>query len=116
VIIVLSLSELKDKESGGHAGAGRVKDAGGAAQRGAGVPILSDVKDKPARASALLAAGKIGGTAHPCGGSFPHGTMENPARQISRRDNRKRCAVFSGRIDRWEKAPPRRSATRPCRR
>jgi hypothetical protein len=42
VIIVLSLSELKDKEAGGHAGMGRVKDAGGAAQRGAGVPILPD--------------------------------------------------------------------------
>ena len=43
---------------------GRVKDAAGAAQRGAGVPILPDVTINR-RASALLAAGKIGGTAHP---------------------------------------------------
>ena len=43
----------------------RVKDAGGAALRGAGVPILPDVNHKPTRDSALLAAGKIGGTAPP---------------------------------------------------
>jgi hypothetical protein len=29
-------------EAGGHAEAGRLKDAAGAAQRGVGVPILSD--------------------------------------------------------------------------
>jgi hypothetical protein len=51
---------VERRESGGHAGPGRVKDAGGAAQRGAGVPILPDVNDKPARNSALLAAGKLG--------------------------------------------------------
>ena len=44
---------------------GRVKDAAGAAQRGAGEPILSSVQKRPARASAHLALEKIGGTAPP---------------------------------------------------
>jgi hypothetical protein len=40
VIIVFSFPSQKT-EGGRHAGLGRVKDAAGAAKRGAGVPILS---------------------------------------------------------------------------
>jgi hypothetical protein len=47
---------------------GRVKDAEGAAERGAEEPILSSVGDKPARFSALITLGKIGGAAHPWAG------------------------------------------------
>jgi len=39
---------------------GRVKDAEGAAERGAEEPILSSAGDKPARFSALITLGKIG--------------------------------------------------------
>jgi hypothetical protein len=55
-----------------HAGPGRIKDAGGAAKRGAGEPILSSADVKAARASALSALGKIGGTAHPWAGPARH--------------------------------------------
>ena len=43
---------------------GGSRTPGGAAQRGAGEPILSSDHDN-SRAGALLALGKIGGTAHP---------------------------------------------------
>jgi hypothetical protein len=51
-------------EAGGHAGPGWLKDAAGAAQRGAGEPVLSGVRETSAH-GARLAPGKIGGTAHP---------------------------------------------------
>jgi hypothetical protein len=49
---------------------GRVKDAEGAAERGAEEPILSSAGDKPARFSALITLGKIGGAAPPWAGSI----------------------------------------------
>ena len=71
---------LYRRRDGRTAGSGRVKDAAGAAERGAGEPILSSVDNNLARASALLTLGKIGGTAHPWAGPIRHGMMGNPKR------------------------------------
>jgi hypothetical protein len=55
---------VERRGSRGHAGGGRVKDAEGAAKRGAGVPILPDVTINRRAPARSLRPARLG-TAHP---------------------------------------------------